>query len=388
MSEFHVTVVRIGPIEKHPNADTLGITHVHGGYPVIVKLGDFKEGDLAVYVPVDAIVDGNRPEFSFLGERREHRIKAKKLRGVFSMGLLVQASGIDLRVPGEDMQAYLGIEKYVPASEREQAPSHKTERNAKPSELKNFEDAAAMTSITFTLCYALMGILFNSPGPAVTFITIWTMIIYVMILGNRVVHKKPNVPVYDIEGFRKYKNVFEPGEPVVITEKIHGCNARYVHTGLKFHVGSRTMFRSDKTNHWRTAANRCDLERKLKSYPNIVLFGEIYGPECQDLHYGVSPGSVRFAAFDAMDLKTRRYLDTDEFGRVMRELDIPTVPILYRGPWSPELVSLAEGKATWGGHHVREGIVIKPARERTTPGLGRTFLKLVGEGYLLRKEAR
>lgn len=37
MSEFHVEVVRVGPVTKHPNADTLSITNIHGGYPVIMR---------------------------------------------------------------------------------------------------------------------------------------------------------------------------------------------------------------------------------------------------------------------------------------------------------------------------------------------------------------
>lgn len=38
MSEFKVEVVKVGPVEKHPNADSLGITKVYD-YPVIVKKG-------------------------------------------------------------------------------------------------------------------------------------------------------------------------------------------------------------------------------------------------------------------------------------------------------------------------------------------------------------
>jgi hypothetical protein len=49
MSEFRVQVVQLGPIEKHPNADTLSCTEVDG-YPVIFRTGDYAEGDLAVYL--------------------------------------------------------------------------------------------------------------------------------------------------------------------------------------------------------------------------------------------------------------------------------------------------------------------------------------------------
>jgi hypothetical protein len=59
-SDFEVKVVRIGEITKHPGADTLDIIKVFD-YPVVSKTGSFKSGDLAVYVPVDAMVPTERP---------------------------------------------------------------------------------------------------------------------------------------------------------------------------------------------------------------------------------------------------------------------------------------------------------------------------------------
>lgn len=87
MTNAKIEVVRVGAIEKHPNADTLGITRVFG-YPVIVKLGDFREGDLAAYVPVDTVMPEGE-EWAFLG-KSPRRVCAKRLRGVFSMGMLAR----------------------------------------------------------------------------------------------------------------------------------------------------------------------------------------------------------------------------------------------------------------------------------------------------------
>lgn len=39
MSEFCVTVVEIGKVGRHPNADTLSITQVLGSYPCIFRTG-------------------------------------------------------------------------------------------------------------------------------------------------------------------------------------------------------------------------------------------------------------------------------------------------------------------------------------------------------------
>ena len=87
MSDFNCEVVRVRDVQKHPDADTLMVATANGN-PVIFRTGDYAEGDLAAYVPVDAIVpEGER--FAFLGKHR--RIRAKRLRGIFSMGLLTPA---------------------------------------------------------------------------------------------------------------------------------------------------------------------------------------------------------------------------------------------------------------------------------------------------------
>jgi hypothetical protein len=96
MSELHVPVVRIGKVGKHPNADTLSITQA-GGFPVIFRTGDFKEGDLAIYVPIDSLLPLDNPLFRFLAKAEPtpgsyHRLKALRLRGIFSRGLLAPAS--------------------------------------------------------------------------------------------------------------------------------------------------------------------------------------------------------------------------------------------------------------------------------------------------------
>jgi RNA ligase (TIGR02306 family) len=330
MSEWKVEVVRLGPIVKHPNADTLGITEVHGGYPVIVRLGEYSEGDLAVYVPIDSIVPDTEA-WSFLNGHR--RIKAKRLRGVFSMGLLTKIPGGVEWVEGQDVDAEMAIEKYEPEAER-QGGAH-------------FRGPC----------------LDDEPDPGIA-------------------------PVYtDLEGWRKWKSAIADGEDVVCTEKIHGANARYVFSGDRLWIGSRTRWKKlDAGTHWNQAAVACDLATKLATVPDVCIYGEVYG-QVQDLKYGVTSG-VRFRMFDALDCKTRRYFDHDDMLSLARSLGIDTAPELYRGPWGPDVLALAEGTSTLpGAAHTREGFVVKPLRERFDLRLGRVILKVVGEGYMLRKEA-
>jgi hypothetical protein len=394
MTEFRTEVVRIGEVKKLPNSDTLSITSANG-YPVIVKTGDFTEGDLAVYVPVDALVPVAAEEFSFLddGKGKTHaRIRARKLRGTFSMGLLVKPRRFSW-AEGDNVQAELKIEKFLPPAEQEPGeknPAHAMTRKSKPNELRRSENLKirlAMVFSTIALFFAFFA--FKDGMYLASAIELMATVSFVSatvfdIRRQRKINFKPNVPVYDIEGLRRYSNIFKDGELVSITEKIHGCNGRFVHTGHKFYVGSRTMFRGRDGNVWDQVANKYGLEERLKAYPNLVLFGEVYG-KVQDLNYG-EKDSVRFVAFDLMDLKTRKYLDVDDFRMTCARLGLPTVPELYRGPWNPELAKLAEGSTTMpGASHVREGIVCRPLIERTSHGLGRTILKLAGEGYHLRK---
>ena len=420
MSEFHVQVVRLGKIEKHPSADRLQITHVHGetgeGYPCISQLGAFKEGDLAVYLPVDSLVPASNPAFSFLvpppvrkddmtdieWEERQRRyekektekvrIKAKKLRGIFSMGLLVPVEEALAGTPqatsaaeGDDVQELLGVEKWEP-----------DEANRRPGHPSGPQGPSGQTE----------------PDPGF-------------------------LPEYtDIEGLRKWSKILEIGEEVVITEKIHGQNARYLFKENRLWVGSHhqlkraphvvtedemTQFEREKriwsvkhvfhsiyrgvktvlpflpkvnenraprhpvdvavTNWWHIAY-KMELEKLLSMIPDIAVYGELYG-SVQDLKYGC-PNEIRFRAFDAMDVNTRRYLDYDDFKQKMDLLGIETVPLLYRGPWTDGCRDLAEGKTTLGGGHVREGIVIRPVKERRHDRCGRVILKLVGQSYLLR----
>lgn len=319
MSEFHVKVIRIGSMRKHDNADTLSITQVWD-YPVIVRTGEFKEGDLAVYVPVDSIVPADDPRWAFLNGST--RIKAKRLRGVFSMGLLTTAD--PTWKEGDDVLELLRIKKYEP------------------------------------------------PEP--------------LIIGGEDEHDPGFMPVYtDIEGLRRWSDVLIPGEEVSITEKIHGANGRWIYQDGRLWCASHRNWKKENPDIiWWKAAKAAGLFELLKNYPDFGFYGEVFG-QVQDLKYGAGKNELKIAFFDVINIKTRKYLDWNDTLSVLK--GFPIVPILYQGPWKPELRSLAEGQSTWpNAGCVREGIVIKPVKERFDERIGRVILKLHGEGYLTRKE--
>lgn len=327
MSEGRVTVIRVGDLSPHSNADTLDLTRVWD-YPVIVRRGDFQPGDLAAYVPVDSVVPDDDPRWSFLGGHL--RIKAKRLRGIFSMGLLIKAE--PEWSEGEDVTDALRVTRYEPCVSTCHGAKMQTE---------NEPDGSTM-------------------------------------------------PVYtDIEGLRRWPDVLHRGEMVAVTEKIHGANGRFCWHGGRLWVGSHKQIKKhDPSNMWWQIAEKYDLAEKLAAHPEIAIYGEVYG-QVQDLRYGhdsVRPFS--FALFDALDLRTRRYLDFDSFLTLCKSLGLERVPCLWCGDagWSDDLRSLCEGPSmVHGAENVREGFVVKPVRERWHDKLGRVVLKLHGQGYLLRK---
>lgn len=340
MSEFKVDVVTVGPIEKHPNADSLGITKVYD-YPVIVKLGELKEGDTAVYIPVDAVVPDKEP-FKFLDGRM--RIKAKKLRGVFSMGLLMPVTAFPALCgglpPGDDTAERLGITKYEP------------------------------------------------PDPANT--------------GGECDRDTGIMPKYtDIQNVRRYSRVIPDDMEVVLTEKIHGANGRVCVTkelnpesgpeGLlwnKISVGSHnTIKKPDSNNLWWKMVDKYELKYKLADYNDYVFYFEVYG-WVQDLRYGHSQHEQSIAFFDIFDRKEGKYLDWDKSVEIFTKLGLPYPPVLYRGPWllaKEHMYTYKSTRLVQDISHIMEGVVIRPVVESWDHKVGRLILKYITEDYLLRK---
>lgn len=193
-----------------------------------------------------------------------------------------------------------------------------------------------------------------------------------------------------IANWNNFPNVLIEDEEVVVTEKIHGTNWRAGLIDDEFFVGShrktqaKTKAKDEKNVYWE-AALRYNIEQlmreRLPKSRYWVLFGEVFG-RVQDLRYGLAQ-TIDLRLFDIS--RDGRYLDYDEFEELARKLALPTVPLLYRGPYNPTLLAaLAEGNA-FQGDHIKEGAVIRPAQERYHNRLHRVILKRINPAYLVRK---
>jgi len=325
MSIHAVNVVRIGRIDPHPNADALEICHVWG-YTCCTRIGEFHVGDLAAFIEPDTMVPVDQPEFAFLAPQAKdgmRRISAMRLRGQQSFGLLIRARP-GWQV-GDDVMAELGCTHYQPP----------------PS-----------------------GDGLDAPAPHLY------------------------MEHFDVESMRRFNEVIQPGDPVEVTEKINGESARFVWTGGELHASSHTRWKiRDRRVAWWRVAEELDLENKLKRYPDHVFYGELYG-NVAGFHYGMQRDKhprLSVAFFDV--LLRDQWLPPDRVRAILRELDLPAAPVLYCGPWEPDLAELADGTSMMpGADHIREGCVVRPLVPRWHPECGRVILKLVSVDYCDKKK--
>ncbi len=359
MSTFVVPVVRIS-IEPHGNADALELARV-GDYRAVVRKGQFHSGDLVAYIPEQAIVpEALLDELGLRGKlagKDGNRVKAMKLRGVLSQGLVV--AGRPGWQPGQDVAAELGIVKWEPP-----VPTHMS---------------GQVYGVGTDRCIK-----------------------------------------YDIENIKAYPEAFSEGEPVVFTEKIHGtwCQLGLVPAaaaaahgplvvsskglaakGLAFvpdapENANNLYLRVARKLDFVAVATRAFADGLANGLPVFVL-GEVFGAGVQDLSYGAKADQDNSLGFRVFDIYVGwagqgRYLSDAELDQACTALGFDRVPVVYRGPFTrTTLQTYTDGRETVSGKalHVREGVVVRPQVERGLPELGRLQLKSVSEKYLLRSGA-
>ena len=323
ITEHTCDVVEV-KLTPHPNADKLSLVMV-GDFQCVVRTEDWHDGDLGIYIPPDNVVPATK-EFEFLGGHR--RIKARKLRGEWSVGLLIPAPP-EAKI-GDDYFAKLELEHWEP-----QVRGNFTTggENVKPPRMSEKSKAGLFT------------------------------------------------PIYDVLNFRKYSRLFNDGEEVIVTEKLHGANSRFVCVDDVIYCGSRRFWKKEDSDNlwWKALAQNKVLEAWLRNHQNYIVYGEVFG-QVQNLKYGAKNGEIFFAAFDI--LKGSKWLNFDEAREIGDSL--PWVPLVYRGPFDKEkILAFAEGDSLWpGAQNIREGVVVKPVHERIDHRVGRVQLKAVSNAYL------
>ena len=344
MSTIAVEVVEIDALRLHPNADALELATIKG-WQLVVRKGQHAAGQRVVYFEAGTALPRDAADrfgvTQYLSEKTDingecqlvvHRVK---LRGEPSFGLAVLPDDDGWPV-GLDVSAHYGATKYQPP-------------------------------------------LKASAGDAVP--------------------DGPRFPAFtDVENMRSYPLVFRNGEQIEATEKLHGTNVRVGFVAewvgdtpvVMQMAGSRGLRRKRPegdafaTSTYWFPFSLAPVQALMAllvdaGHRQAVLYGEVFGRGVQSYDYGER--ALAFGAFDLM--LDGVYVDRATFARWCERVDLPTVPVLFQGPFSLDAIrAISDGDSAVGGAHGREGVVVRPLVERHDPAIGRVILKYVGDRYL------
>lgn len=309
-------IIDIQPID---GADAIEVARVDG-WKVVVKKGEFKIGDLAIYFEIDSWVPDTLASFLSKGAiPKEYkgipgaRLRTIKLRGQVSQGLLLAPKWDDLGgqlfcelEEGMDLTEYLNVQKWEPP-----VGSDGQTKGSFPS------------------------FIFKTDQERVQ-----------------------NIKQKDLDWMSE-NMTFE------VTEKLDGSSMTvYLNEGV-FGVCSRNMelVRSEGNKFWKTAID-LDIEGKMRSLAitgDIALQGELIGEGIQGNPYKVK--GHKFFIFDIFNIEKQEYFSPEERTMMVNALELESVPLLgvyQKIPNNSEtIVAMAEGKSRLNVETEREGVVYK-----------------------------
>lgn len=397
-ANHQANVVRIKTIYPHPDPETTNLELIEvEGYQVVVRKGEFQIGDLAVYVTPDSVIPQTAP-FAFIWEghvgldgtvpEKRRRVTVRKFRKEWSEGLLLPVTDFAIdkvtEIRAGVKHVWFGL----------------LDLKGNPIDVHEGDDVSDLLGITHydpDTAVGTRGDQGNSPKRKIKYPKTfkgWCKFIWYHVTGRgrkaeALLSVPFVVPTYDVDAFKNYKSAFDglgPDDKVVVTEKIHGSNARFIFLGGVMYAGSKNQWKAPSAgstwhkaleqNHW--------IEDWCRSNEGCAIYGEVV-PTQGKYSYGCKEGEVKFFAFDVYDTNGKwvGYNELPKFelgGNLFKNM----VPLLYYGPFDKEkIMKLADGPSfVKGAGHIREGFVIKSAEEKHVRGLGRLSLKVVSNKFL------
>ena len=384
-------VERITRIDHIPGADRVELATVLGWH-VMVRRGQFKEGDLAIYIEIDSRCPPTEP-FKFL-ESKHYMVKTQRyFKGtVLSQGLLMSFEDVGLYASdykeGDGLTEKLGIIYYEPEDNKRKAPHADKYKLMAQRNQKLFKKKPIRWLMRRNWGKKLLFLFFGRKKDKKRGWPEW-------------VTKTDEIRLQSCPWILKEDIVWTP------SEKVDGSSCtvtikRGKRDKHEFYVCSRNvvMDTPDRANYYSDTIGRniywdavikYDIEnvlkQMLKDFPEqewITIQGEIYGDRVQKRNYGLS-GDQQFAAFNLVmsnmserspyrwPTRSMKKLLEDKYG-------IPCVPIIGDDLKLPndvdEVLKMADGKSLIDGGD-REGIVF-----RSSDGV--ESFKAVSNEYLLK----
>ena len=341
------SIQRVLKIEPILNADAIELARING-WQCVTKKGEFKVGDLGVFLEIDAVPPDREP-FTFLWQRKpkegeiapenverpaNFRLRTIKLRGALSQGLLLPLSAFDLAGAreGKDLTATLEVTKYEPP-------------------VKAMQGGVSD---------------FRAVFPA-----------FIPKTDEMRVQSVPEV----LDEMR--------GLLYVATLKYDGSSGTFCIDPRdgEFHACSRNQSVKEGDNFYWRVARKYDLEAILRRFPHLAIQGEVCGPGIQKNRLGLK--EIALFVFNVYDIENARYLDAEKARLWVQENGLTPVEVVEKGDCfahsQDSLLSLAEGKYA-NTSNEREGIVIRPLQETVSVALaGRLSFKAISNRFLLKE---
>jgi RNA ligase (TIGR02306 family) len=305
------TVRQIDQLVAIQGADFIELARI-GGWDVVVKRGQFKTFDLAIYIEIDSWVPLKLAPF--LAQSKEHefngivgeRLRTKKLKGIISQGLLLDLHDNHLE-EGTDLTEYLGIQLYE-----------------KPI-------AACLTGL--------------AKGNFPTFI--------------------PKTDQERIQNLKlRYDDWKEQGVEWEVTEKLDGSSMTVYQRYGEFGVCSRNLdLKETGGNTFWQVARELYIENKMFNHDrdwDFAIQGELCGPGIQGNQYGLS--KAQFFVYDIFDIQAQQYLLPGTRRKLCKELGLNHVPVIFEAQDClfdiSAILLTAEGESLLN-KSLREGLVYK-----------------------------
>lgn len=340
MTSRLATIEKIHSIQPHFNADTLEVGKIKE-WPVVVKKGQYKDGDFIVFIRIDSIVPFTNTYFAFM-ERQHYRVWNAKFRGAPSQGLVcpteILGSGYtfmndreELFMEGDDVTDVLGVTKYEKGLDASIVGDAK---GGFPTHLVSITDEDN---------------LLNYPEVLPEFL---------------------NVDVY-------------------ITIKADGSSMTVINDGTEIHVCSRRLEQKEGTGFWKIA-DKYDLPNKLKTtVQNIAIQAEACGGKIQANPLGLAEQAM--FVFNIKDISTGEWFGWNDIKELCCLLGIPTVrlacePFKFDETWNiarlQELANSVTYTSVTGQVKKGEGIVLRPLIPKYSAILGKALsVKILNQEY-------
>ena len=377
MAELKAEVVKIDDVLEHPNADRMELAVV-GGYQVCIQSCTFKPGDLAIYIPVDSILP-EALEAKIFGpdskvKLNKHRVRAIKLRGAVSQGMLLPTDYLSLPAQeGDDVTDVLGITKYEPPDVKPlMIQIKKAARHSHPMFSK-------YTDINHLRKYveALVG-----------------MYVYITEKIHGTNFRCGWVPFVPRTFLQKVKNIFGLNDSWEFVYGSHnvqlmdGGNPKANQTFLGCAFGYHSTTGPAHNNVYKRVVKEHGLKEKVPM--GQLWYGEIFGDGIQTgYEYGFTDGEVDVAFMDIKNVLANEYLDFSNVIDIVESSGEQVVPYTEGEYNFDDIVELLNDPTltSFIDHKTKpvEGFVVRPIRERKFYG-GRLILKLLSDAYLLRKD--